>query len=262
MIKSNLYFFVFLSVLSLFSCYEEKEGCLDIFASNYDVSADFACMECCDYPTASLDLSHTFNNEPYKLNDSIANNINSYFKVISQKIFISDIFIFDGKEKIDFIINETYTFNDGKKEKKPKNYTLIDANSKINPFANIRYSGKCDSIELRLGMSDYYDDIKKNVIPSSYEIAPQSDMIVNDKFASMKFTILTGISFKDTIKVDVFGDKAFKIKISPTELLKGKSSNIILPPFKYEKLFKDIQFKKGDQSKIEKQININMSDFI
>ncbi len=45
---------LFLSV----GCYQPKEGCLDIRATNYDVSSDDPCADCCKYPQWSVATLH------------------------------------------------------------------------------------------------------------------------------------------------------------------------------------------------------------
>jgi hypothetical protein len=52
--------FLILSLSLLLSgCFQPKEGCLDIRAANYDVSADDPCTDnCCKYPTLSITLQH------------------------------------------------------------------------------------------------------------------------------------------------------------------------------------------------------------
>jgi hypothetical protein len=45
-------------VFLLAACYEPKEGCLDIEATNYDVSADDQCPKCCTYPKLSVQVLH------------------------------------------------------------------------------------------------------------------------------------------------------------------------------------------------------------
>lgn len=44
--------------LLLPACYEPKEGCLDAQATNFDLEADEACADCCEYPTFQLALQH------------------------------------------------------------------------------------------------------------------------------------------------------------------------------------------------------------
>ena len=45
-------------LILIVGCYEPKEGCLDISASNFDVSADDPCPDCCTYPKLSLEVLH------------------------------------------------------------------------------------------------------------------------------------------------------------------------------------------------------------
>ncbi len=45
-------------LLGLSACYEPKQGCLDILATNYDVSADDPCPDCCTFPTWTVAFQH------------------------------------------------------------------------------------------------------------------------------------------------------------------------------------------------------------
>lgn len=262
MIKNKRLFVLLSFIILLISCYEEKENCLDTFAINYDVSADLECMECCTYPEVSFDISHTYETRPYRLSDTFVNNLGSKFKILSQKYYLSDIHLFNKNKKLDLVINENYSLKNGKKFTIAKNYTLIEANIQNNIFANIRYAGTCDSLEFTIGISDFYDEIEKKLLPSNYDISPQSDMIIDDKYASLRLTILAGIDLKDTLRLKVFGENKFKIKLNSLEFIKGKNRNIVLPPFKYDELFKNIIFKKSDEKAIEDKISQNFKNFI
>ena len=44
--------------LLLPACYEPKEGCLDAQATNFELDADEACPNCCEYPSLQLALRH------------------------------------------------------------------------------------------------------------------------------------------------------------------------------------------------------------
>ncbi len=44
--------------LLLPACYEPQEGCLDAQATNFDLNADEACPDCCEYPSLQLALRH------------------------------------------------------------------------------------------------------------------------------------------------------------------------------------------------------------
>lgn len=49
------------AALALFlcsSCYQKEEGCLDLRAVNFDVTADIPCSDCCTYPALSIKPEH------------------------------------------------------------------------------------------------------------------------------------------------------------------------------------------------------------
>ena len=49
----------FLSLLMPFqACFEPESGCLDVNATNFDVSADDACGDCCNYPSWTIGVRH------------------------------------------------------------------------------------------------------------------------------------------------------------------------------------------------------------
>ena len=48
---------LFLLACALTGCYEERSGCLDPDAADYDLQADVACPDCCTYPELSVRVS-------------------------------------------------------------------------------------------------------------------------------------------------------------------------------------------------------------
>lgn len=57
--RSFQYLVPFISLLFLFSsCYEKKEACLDIKATNFDLDGDIACADCCEYPFLQIKFLH------------------------------------------------------------------------------------------------------------------------------------------------------------------------------------------------------------
>ncbi|GJM32425.1 MAG: hypothetical protein DHS20C18_14260 [Saprospiraceae bacterium] len=81
-------------LLSITACYENKQGCLDINATNFDPSADEYCKdvsleECCSYPSLQIQLQHriVLPDTVYRLvyNDSV------YYDAIGQPFRIRNI---------------------------------------------------------------------------------------------------------------------------------------------------------------------------
>ena len=78
-------------ILFINACVDATEGCLDPFASNYDLSADKECEEdCCSYPTFTLSTQYLYGEE--SVDSSIYYNISedSYFKLRSFYMTLSD----------------------------------------------------------------------------------------------------------------------------------------------------------------------------
>ena len=54
-----------------FSCTTRVEGCLDIGAVNFDLDADRACGDCCQYPTISISLSQKWDDRNFTTEDTL-----------------------------------------------------------------------------------------------------------------------------------------------------------------------------------------------
>lgn len=73
------------------SCYENQEGCLDIRATNYEVTADVECDDCCTLPTAGIRLT-TFNRDTtFRLGDTIVNDLGQQIILLGLVYFASDL---------------------------------------------------------------------------------------------------------------------------------------------------------------------------
>jgi len=98
-LKKNHKFLIFILGLLCFlsSCHEDKEGCLDLYSTNYDVTADKSCEDCCTYPKLKINLSHkidTSNTADTVLLSSFRQNL-AYINNLSQQYVLktSDFFV-------------------------------------------------------------------------------------------------------------------------------------------------------------------------
>lgn len=57
LINLSLLCWAAIAVSLLGSCYEPIEGCLDPLSSNFQLDADNACDDCCEYPTITVDFN-------------------------------------------------------------------------------------------------------------------------------------------------------------------------------------------------------------
>lgn len=78
-------------ILLVNACVDSTDGCIDPFASNYDLSADRECDDdCCTYPTFTLSTQYLYGEE--NVDSSIYYNVSadSYFKLRSFYLTLSD----------------------------------------------------------------------------------------------------------------------------------------------------------------------------
>lgn len=77
-------------------CYENIEGCLDVNAVNFDVTADIECEDCCQKPQWRLNVLHNFTplGKDTFLNFSLNNDLTldsiNFFEVDAIRFYLSD----------------------------------------------------------------------------------------------------------------------------------------------------------------------------
>lgn len=76
-----------MGMLLFISCYQQKEACLDIHATNFDASADVNC--CCDYPRLQLNFIHKTNTILFNSDDTLTNDLGQSYKINSFSFYLS-----------------------------------------------------------------------------------------------------------------------------------------------------------------------------
>ena len=97
--KNFLIFLLFVGLTLQYACFDPPEGCRDIRATNYNVTADIDCEDCCKYSNLYIDIDHSM--------DGISIDTSIYFKHGNDSLrikkliyFLTNIKLHDG---IDFV---------------------------------------------------------------------------------------------------------------------------------------------------------------
>ena len=72
-------------------CYEDRIGCLEVAASNFDILADEACPDCCEFPQLSVDLERGFGPEDLVLADTFLDAFGNRVRLIDLRAYWSDL---------------------------------------------------------------------------------------------------------------------------------------------------------------------------
>ncbi len=141
----------FLMITIFSSCYQNVEGCLDTFATNFDVGADNECNDCCVFPAVRLEIEAKNDTASYTISDTIINNLGHEFKILEAKFYLSGFTIHDGGK----IYNNSRKINDSITNKLIlDNVMFLRVQDKSVSVPGFKYFGKPDTIKFVIGLND------------------------------------------------------------------------------------------------------------
>ena len=90
----NLLFYTAFTLSLFSSCYEPIEGCLNPLSTNFQLDADNACDDCCNFPSIGIQffpLWDTFNLDT--VNFFLTNELGQNLRINQSQFFISNVFL-------------------------------------------------------------------------------------------------------------------------------------------------------------------------
>ncbi len=167
--------------LSFVGCKDPVEGCRDVDATNYDVSADESCEDCCTYPTATLAVSHLFDTLVLSYSDvyPLATGDGKFTKL---SFYLSNFQFVMGGERLQLLddaiqlatSNGTQTFVD--------DFVLISRDIQTLRYELGRFSefGTMDSLCFSLGLSETANLVLPDAAPEDHPLARQDDTMYTE----------------------------------------------------------------------------------
>lgn len=198
---------IFCFLAALAGCYEPEEGCLDYRATNYDVTADNACADCCTFPVLKLALRHQAVWPPnpdtsitFKYNTHYATPFDKfhYFKVNRFRFFISGLHLIrtDGQA---YTLPDSLTFTSQNNStfKTEDNYTKADRDIlQTATLGTLITEGTYDKVELTIGLPEEVLTASPDDLPSGHALAT-SDTLLYDTLSGYRHGIVR--LYRDTL---------------------------------------------------------------
>lgn len=200
-----------LLLLAMSSCYEERAGCLDPLATNYNFEADIACPDgCCTYPELRLRFEHRWV-EPdsayvLRLDSTFRDARGQAFRLSRIRFYWSDIaFLRPGGRELPLLdsvqlplVSET---GDTISRYVRRNFVLVQAGASsstatVGPF---RPEGQVSGFRSAFGISGIANRTAVNALPSSLG----SGFVLRQQAGRMNFGPDTGYV---AIKIELFRD--------------------------------------------------------
>lgn len=145
---------VFFLGVSLLSCYERETACLDTFATDFAITADDPCDNCCTYPPFKFQIFHRIGEDDFRTDSIMTDAIGQNIRINRALFFISDISLHTENGKV-LEVEETslYETVDGKEIEQKEDIVLIQNSIGFVTVGTIRDIGVIDSISYTTGVS-------------------------------------------------------------------------------------------------------------
>ena len=257
--RVSRFWFLVVFLLILVSCKERIEGCKDIEATNYNVSADDSCSDCCTYPKMFLEVFHKYDSLNFSFDSTymIAGDTIRFKQVI---FYLSDFRLVNGTDSIetvetidlDIIGDDVVTFKD--------DFTLVSRS--VSSFSynvgEIKGTGEFNTLKFSVGLVGKSEFANAEAVIDGHPLSLTSDTLWTypEGYVFNRVIVIPDTSkLMEVRQIDLKGDGdlvelelAFSI-----DLNLGFDAKIPLR-IDYKKWFSDIDFKAGDIEDIRSKI--------
>lgn len=260
-------------MLLLASCESPTRGCLDIEATNLDVSADKPCKDdCCTYPDLICNVNQVFDGQSWVQDNLYQNDHGDSFRIKSVAFYLSGFQL--SKGGTDYRITDTVTMKvfgtnpgDTLEEKFIDDYVLVKRFPVAQTVGRFKPSGVFDQFQCQLGLEPASNNIVPRYAPLSHPLQKQSDSLwlnQDDKFVWMQIVLnknTDAAAVPDTLRFTAadFGGVPFKItSTAALEHVTGFNFNFILL-VDYGQMFSGIDFANTGSAVWKSKILANLS---
>lgn len=194
-------------------CFEPEEGCLDVYALNYQVNADEQCPDCCRYPQIKLDILHKIVLPDTSVNlqydTEYRDGAGNPFRISRIQFYLTDVQLVrptgDSVGVIDTLLLPLAADGSTELVEIEDNFALIDPGvfGQIN-MGGIRTEGDFQSIHFTLGLRGVADAIPPAAYPEDHPLSVESLYVLEEEARLMSRIQVYRIEPPgDTIRSDI-----------------------------------------------------------
>ncbi len=180
--KRSLFTPLLLLLLGFTACYEPVEGCLDVYAENYEANADEQCPDdpgCCNYPELRLTLNQVWGDTTFSY-DSVffSNGSPDSLRMVQVIYYLSEVSLSGPDGDLQIIDRVSADLGSGITEAITDDFIIVDfINGRQYVWGEFQTAGTYDSLHLRLGLAPALTSAVPSSLPDNHELSLQSDTL-------------------------------------------------------------------------------------
>ena len=263
--NSWLWIFCF-CLLSIIACKEKTDGCLDVEATNFDVSADEPCPDdCCEYPMLSLEIAHRIDTlifaygTAYDLGEQTG-------RILKIKFYLSDVRLTNDAETLEVLERIDLTPFIGDVINRKDDFALISRDNAAFTYTlgETRQQGTFDTLRFSVGVDEQVNLTDPTTLTEGHPLGIQSDSLWSPERAYIFNKIIMvpdTMAPMDTIEYNITGDPNL-VEISiPYEKTVRLGVDVTIPlKIDYQKWFTGIDFVADSPELVMEKIVTNLAN--
>ena len=178
-----------------FACYEPKEDCLDVLATNFDVQADEPCPDCCQYPSLKLSIAHKAGEEFLSFDSLYTTDSIHYFLIKDLRFYLSNLQLVPRTGESLGVTNlvemSVKTPSGNEIIEVEDNFQLVTRQSGNYTIGEILASGSFDQIQFFVGVPIEVNNADPLSLPDNHPLGPQTDTMHWNQDAGYIFNKIT-----------------------------------------------------------------------
>ncbi|MBC7776038.1 MAG: hypothetical protein H7246_11435 [Phycisphaerae bacterium] len=187
-----------LFALCLTACFEPKEGCLDIAATNFDAGADKDC--CCEYPKLVLTVNQVYDTLLFRNDSLYPDETGHLFRIKSVAFYLSDFQLFQNGDL--FRVSDTLTFvtlmgTDTSSQLFTNDFQLVRRTPVDYVVGTFRQDGNFEEVNFRFGLSPEAQKVVPTKAPANHPLSAQTDSLWRGQSAG--FVFLQAVVVRDSM---------------------------------------------------------------
>ena len=276
--KTMVYSFFIFSL----GCGTSEEGCLDIDATNFDVSADKPCESCCTYPNLKISIFHSLSTTGIIQVDScinhsgdstLTNGDNNFFQIKDMSFYLSDfqLVMSDGTE---VEVEDTITLNvfddlsgtTFKDTLVKDDFVLVERGTFSYTVGEFRTPGLYSKIRFKVGLDPQVNTTNDTLLTSSHPLSDDQELHFTTReegYILQQFNIVrdtTDLPDTESIQIGKEYFTTIQVELDYSQSFEPGFDIEIPIKVKYGEWLKGINFATDTESSIKTTIVSNTAD--